>query len=53
MRPCILHAYHPMRQGATKDGQIDCPRLRCHAPKEVVATVAEKLKFDLKQYEEE
>jgi hypothetical protein len=38
---------------ASKDSAIDCMRLRCDAPKELVASVAERLKFDLKQYEME
>ena len=40
-------------RAAVRDGQIDCPRLRCEVSKKVVRTVADKLKFDLTQYEEE
>lgn len=38
---------------ATRDAQLDMPRLRCEAPKELIMSVAASLKFDLRQYEEE
>jgi hypothetical protein len=38
---------------ASNEQNIDLPKLRCEAPKEVVYAVADQLKFDLRQYEEE
>ena len=38
---------------ASQDGTLDVSRLRCDAPREVVRAVAEHVKFDLSQYEEE
>ena len=38
---------------AARDGQVDCPRLRCEAPAKLVRAVAKKLQFDLTPYEEE